>query len=303
MVYDTIIIGGGPAGLTAGIYSSRAGLRTLLLEGAFTGGQAATTNLIENYPGFPQGINGAELGMQMEEQARRFCVIIKSELVLEVSLQGEFKQIKTSKETYEAKTVIIAAGARARKLAAQNEERLTGMGVSYCATCDGAFYIGKPVAVIGGGDTAVGDALYLSRISKPVYLIHRRDELRAAKSIQEAALKSPNVKPIWNTVVESFEGETSLTSIRLKNVLTNEISSIDVNGAFVAVGTDPQTKLFEGQLQLENGCIKTDLHMRTEIPGVFAAGDVRFEAFRQVITAAADGAYAATSAAEYICSL
>lgn len=303
MVYDSIIIGGGPAGLSAGIYAARAGLHTILLEGAFTGGQAAMTHLIENYPGFPKGINGAELGMQMEEQARRFCVIIKSELVLEVVLKGDIKQLKTSKETYQAKTIIIATGAEARKLGSQNEEKLTGMGVSYCATCDGAFYKGKPVAVIGGGDTAVGDALYLSRIAAPVYLIHRRDELRAAKSIAEAALNSPNIKPIWNTVVESFEGETELASIRLKNVLTGEISSIDVNGAFVAVGTEPQTKLFQDQLALENDCIKTDSHMRTEIPGVFAAGDVRFEAFRQVITAAADGAYAATSAAEYICSL
>ncbi len=285
-MYDVCIIGGGPAGLTAAIYAARSGKSALVLEGGAWGGQTVLTEKIENYPAFPKGVGGPELGELMRSQAMEYGAELKREKVKSISLAD--KTAVTRKDAYTAKNIILAMGASPRPLGIKGEKELTGVGVSYCAVCDGGFYKGKTVAVIGGGDTAVHDCLYLSRVCEKVYLIHRRDSLRGG----EAALKRislPNVEFLRNTRVMEFVGENG----RLAGLTLSDGSFLPAEGAFIAAGTLPQSGLVEGQLSMEDGYIITDEKMRTSIEGVFAAGDIRRKPLRQIITAAADGAVAA----------
>ena len=292
MIYDMIIIGGGPGGLTAAIYGVRAGLSVLLFEMGMPGGLMSQTHEVENYPGFPDGIGGMELGDAMEKQARRLGAEIHYTQVKKVELQHEIKVIHTRKEQFQAKAVVIATGATAQKLGAENEDRLAGAGISYCATCDGGFFKGKTVAVIGGGDTALGDASYLSKIAKKIYVIHRRDQFRAAKLVVDIALNNKNVEPIYNTIVEKFVGDDRLSALQIQNVKTKQVTELPVDGAFVMVGMKPTTELFAEELPLKDGYIVTDEYMKTAIDGVYAIGDVRYGAFRQIVTACANAALA-----------
>ena len=298
--YDVIIIGGGPAGYTAALYTARAGLTTLVLEKMFPGGQMTETTQIDNYPGIPDGIDGITLGMQMQAGAARFGAITRSEEVLSVELNGVEKQVKTTEKEYRAKVVIVATGASHRPLGVAQEKELIGKGVAYCAACDGMFYKGKTVAVVGGGNSAVADAILLSRIAKKVYLIHRRDTFRATKIYQEPLEQAENIEILRSNVVEKLLYADKLTGAQLRNVQTGEKTLLELDGLFVSVGRMPATELFSGQLELdEGGYIVADESTRTNIPGVFAGGDVRTKAVRQIITAAADGASAAWYAEEY----
>ncbi|MDI3518493.1 MAG: thioredoxin reductase [Caldanaerobacter sp.] len=303
-MYDLIILGGGPAGLTAGLYAARSRLKTVLIEKTYLGGQIVNTYQLENYPGYEE-ITGADLVAKMEAQVRKHGLEIVLEDVESLDITGEVKRVKTANnKTYEAKAIILAMGATPRKLGVPNEDRFIGAGISFCATCDGAFYRDAVVAVIGGGNTAVEDALYLTKFAKKVYIIHRRDQLRATKIEQEKAFANEKIEFIWNTVVVDVEGEYGVERIRLKNVKTGEESTLNVDGVFVAIGYDPNTELVKGIVELdEYGYIITDDDMKTNIPGVFAAGDIRHKLLRQVITAAGDGATAAYAAEKYIESL
>ena len=295
---DLLILGAGPAGLTAGIYGARGGLKTVIVERKSFGGQAAITPEIENFPGI-QNIDGFTLTFNMQEQARALGVTFVYDEVESVVLDGEIKSVTTKNNgVIEGKTMIIACGAEAKKLGVDGEIDLVGKGVSYCATCDGRFFKNKPVAVVGGGNTAVEDALYLGNFAKEVYLIHRRDSLRASKVLQEKLLNS-NVKILWDSTVEKLEGNP-LEKVVVKNVKTNETTSIDVNCLFVAVGQDPASSLFLDKLDNENGYILANENMATNIEGVFVAGDIRKTPLRQIITACADGAIAAESAIKYL---
>lgn len=295
---DLLILGAGPAGLTAGIYGARGGLKTVIVERKSFGGQAAITPEIENFPGI-QNIDGFTLTFNMQEQAKALGVTFVYDEVESVVLDGEIKSVTTKNNgVIEGKTMIIACGAEAKKLGVDGEIDLVGKGVSYCATCDGRFFKNKPVAVVGGGNTAVEDALYLGNFAKDVYLIHRRDSLRASKVLQEKLLNS-NVKILWDSTVEKLEGNP-LEKVVVKNVKTNETTSIDVNCLFVAVGQDPASSLFLDKLDNENGYILADENMATNIDGVFVAGDIRKTPLRQIITACADGAIAAESAIKYL---
>ena len=297
-MYDVIILGAGPAGLTAGIYAARGGLNAVIVESSAVGGQASLTAEIENYPGF-ESVNGFELVSIMQAQCDRLGVAFVFDNPVNVSLEGEVKRVTTAASgTLEARTVIIATGALPRTLGLPNESALMGGGVSYCATCDGAFFRGKPVAVVGGGNTAVEDALYLLKFASDVWLIHRRDALRA-DAILADRVKSSGVKIVWDSVVTELVGENKLRSLTLKNVKTGELSSLAVNGVFIAVGQTPSTAGLTG-VELDGGYIVTDEEMRTALPGVFAAGDVRKKSLRQVVTATADGAIAAESAIKYL---
>jgi len=299
--YDVIIIGGGPAGYTAALYTARAGLTTLVLEKMFPGGQMTETTQIDNYPGIPDGIDGITLGLQMQAGAARFGAITRSEEVLSVELKGVEKKVKTTEQEYRAKAVIVATGASHRPLGVEQEKELTGKGVAYCAACDGMFYKGKTVAVVGGGNSAVADAILLSRIAKKVYLIHRRDTFRATKIYQDALEQAENIEILRSNVVEKLLYADKLTGAQLRNVQTGEKTLLELDGLFVSVGRMPATDLFKGQLELdEGGYIVADESTRTNIPGVFAVGDVRTKAVRQIITAAADGASAAWYAEEYL---
>ncbi len=296
--YDLIILGAGPAGLTAGIYAARGGLRAVVVESKAVGGQASLTAEIENYPGF-KSISGFELTSLMQAQCEGLGVEFVYDNPENVSLDGETKCVETAYSgTLSAPALIIASGAVPRTLGVERESALIGGGVSYCATCDGAFFRGKPVAVVGGGNTAVEDALYLEKFASEVYLIHRRDELRAGAMLA-GRVKSGGVKIIWDSVVTELVGENRLQSVTLKNVKTGELSSLAVNGLFVAVGQRPATEWIKG-LALDGGYVVTDEDMRTELPGVFAAGDVRKKSLRQVVTATADGAIAAESAIKFL---
>lgn len=297
-MYDVIILGAGPAGLTAGIYAARGGLNAVIVESSAVGGQASLTAEIENYPGF-ESVNGFELVSIMQAQCDRLGVAFVFDNPVNVSLEGEVKRVTTAASgTLEARTVIIATGALPRTLGLPNESALMGGGVSYCATCDGAFFRGKPVAVVGGGNTAVEDALYLLKFASDVWLIHRRDALRA-DAILADRVKSSGVKIVWDSVVTELVGENKLRALTLKNVKTGELSSLAVNGVFIAVGQTPSTAGLTG-VELDGGYIVTDEEMRTALPGVFAAGDVRKKSLRQVVTATADGAIAAESAIKYL---
>ncbi|HEY8363721.1 MAG TPA: thioredoxin-disulfide reductase [Tissierellaceae bacterium] len=306
MVYDVVIIGAGPAGLAAGLYASRARLNTLIIEKEGPGGQIKTTDEVANYPGSIRNATGPSLIERMVEQVDEFGAKRIIDEIVEVDFSGKIKVLKGKKEEYQAKAVIIATGATPKPIGCPGEKEFTGRGVSYCATCDGAFFEDMEVFVVGGGDSAVEEAMYLTRFARKVTIIHRRDQLRAAKSIQEKAFKNPKIDFMWNTVVTEFKGDGILQSMVVKNVVTGEEREIvaDENdgtfGVFVFVGYNPATKLFEGILDMENGYIKTDENMRTNIPGVFAAGDNRVKSLRQVVTATADGAIAAVSAEKYI---
>lgn len=297
-MHDLIILGAGPAGLTAGIYGARGGLDTVIIERKSFGGQAAITPEVENFPGV-QNVDGFTLTFTMEQQARSFGVDFVYDEVESVSLDGDVKTIVTKNNgAIQAKTVIIACGAEAKKLGVEGETDLIGKGVSYCATCDGRFFKGKPVAVVGGGNTAVEDALYLSAFAKEVYLIHRRDALRASAVLSDK-VKNSSVKILWDTVIESLSGNP-LEKIVVKNVKTNEKTTLDVACVFVAVGQTPSSSLFTDKVAHENGYILADENMATNIDGVFVAGDVRKTPLRQIVTACADGAVAAESAIKYL---
>lgn len=303
-MYDIIIIGSGPAGLAAAIYGERARLSLLVIEKQpLSGGQIINTTDVDNYPGL-QGVGGFELASKLRSHADAMGAEIITAEVKEVALSGDVKRVVTEDAVYEGKTVILATGATHRKLGVPGEEELLGAGVSYCATCDGAFFRGKEVAVIGGGDVALEDALFLSRISSKVYLIHRRDEFRGAKSLQEKVFAAENIEIIWNTVAEEVVGDGKVEALALQNRVTGETYSLSVQGVFVAVGIQPNTELFRGMMELDkSGYICAGEEGNTSIPGVFAAGDVRTKQLRQVITAAADGANAVTSVEHYLNSL
>ncbi len=299
--YDCLVVGGGPAGLTAGMYASRAGLKTAVLEGMFPGGQITTTPLLENYPGFPEGVNGADFGVLLERQATHFGVEVLYEQGEKLELDGPVKRVHTASGVHEARTVILCVGAEPRLLGLPQEEELRGRGVSYCATCDGAFFRDRTVAVVGGGDTACEDTAYLTRMAKKVYLIHRRDTLRASAIVAKRVTSDARVETLWDTVVEELVADDNLKAIRIRNVKTNESRELPVDGVFVAIGILPRTDLLRGQVELNrDGYIITDDRMATNIPGVFAAGDARDTVLRQMVTAAADGAIAATAASDYL---
>lgn len=300
-MYDIIIIGGGPAGLNAALYAGRGGMKTLLIEKLYSGGQAATTYEVDNYIGFSTPISGPELVSNMEAHAKRFGVEIVNEAVSSLSLQGDVKTVSCDKNIYQGKTVILAMGANPRELGLDREHDLRGNGVSYCATCDGAFFRNRPVAVVGGGDTAVEDALFLSRFCTKIYLIHRRDKLRAAKILSDKLNAEEKIQPVWDSVPVSILGDDTVKGIRVQHVKTGETSDLDVNAIFVAVGTVANNDIVKGILPLdEAGYIVTDENMATSVAGVFAAGDIRKKSLRQIITAAADGAIAANSAINYL---
>jgi len=303
-MYDLIIIGSGPAGLTAGIYASRARLSTLVLEQNFvSGGQIIDTYEIDNYPGLP-GISGMDLADKMSQHAEKLGVAIENVIVTSLDLTGPVKKVITDDNVYEAKAVIIASGATHSHLGAPGEEEFAGHGVSYCATCDGGFYRKKDTLVVGGGDVAVEDAIYLARLCNKVYVVHRRDELRAAKVLQENLLSLPNVEMVWNSVVKTINGTQKVESVTVTNVKDGSERTIPVQGAFIAVGISPRSEFAKNHIEMdEKGYIIADETGRTSVPGVFAAGDVRGKQLRQVVTAVADGANAVTSVEKYLLTL
>ena len=303
-MHDLIIIGAGPAGLTAGLYNARARLDVLLLERLLPGGQVLTTDWVENYPGFPDGISGFELMERMKTQAEKFGLKIQGEEVLKLELTEKRKVVHTGKGPLEAKAVILACGATWKKLGIEGEDHLMGRGVSFCATCDGPFYRDQEVAVIGGGDTAVEEAIFLTRFVSKVHLVHRRDQLRATKLLQERAMAEEKIEFLWDTVPVKIIGEAGVDGIELKNVKTGSVTRLNVKGVFVFIGTLPNTELVKGQIKLdESGFVVTDNDMQTSVPGVFAAGDIRSKLFRQISTAVGEGAAASFSAEKYIESL
>lgn len=300
-IYDVVIIGGGPGGYTAALYAARANLTVLLLEKLTPGGQMGTTDVIDNYPGFPEGINGFELAMQMKQGAERFGVETKLSEVLSVDLKGAVKQIRTADGTYQAKTVVLASGAHPRELGLAEERELRGRGVSYCATCDGMFYRGKTVVVVGGGNTAAADVLYLSKLCKKVYLVHRRDTLRASKVYLDPLQKAENVEFVWDSEVQEILQDGKVQGVLVRNKKFGEKTELSCDGLFVAVGYLPNTGLFRSQVETdEAGYVLADETTRTSLPGVYAVGDLRRKPLRQVVTAAADGAVAAHFIEEYL---
>ena len=298
---DLIIIGGGPAGLTAGLYAARSRLKTLLLEKLSPGGQVLLTDMVENYPGFTDPISGFELMDRMRRQAEGFGLTIESQEVLRLNLSPKKKEVVTDKGLLECKSLILTTGAMPRKLAIEGEERLTGKGVSYCATCDGPFYRDREVAVIGGGDTAVEEAMYLTRFASKVYLVHRRNALRATKLLQERAFAQKKLSFVWDSIPQRILGETGVEGIELKNAKSGELSQLRLDGVFVFIGYDPNNDLVKGLLKLDSyGFIVTDNDLTTSIPGVFAAGDIRSKLLRQISTAVGEGATAAFAAERYL---
>jgi thioredoxin reductase (NADPH) len=297
---DIIIIGGGPAGITAALYAGRAGLDALMVEKQFEGGQIVATNEVENYPGF-RNITGSELANTLYEHAKNFGGIMKYEEVIDIKIDGDIKKVITGAQTYESKVVILSMGAKPKKLGINKEDELTGKGVSYCATCDGGFYRKKIVAVIGGGDTAVKDALHLSRIAEKVYVIVRKDSLRANKSAQKKLSETNNVEIIWNSVVTKLKGEERLSGLEITNNKDGKADELEVNGAFVAIGSDPSTELVKDLVALDkNGYIIADESCKTNVDGIFAIGDIRTKEVRQVLTAAADGAVSIYGVEKYL---
>ena len=299
-IYDMVILGGGPGGYTAALYAARAGLDTVVLERLSAGGQMALTSEIDNYPGFPEGIDGFELGMKFQEQAEKFGAKTEYAEVRGLELRSDPKVLHTSEGDFFARTVVIATGAGPRKLGLPDEERLTGRGVHYCAHCDGMFYRGKTVAIVGGGNSAAAEALYLSRVAKKVILIHRRDSLRATKIYHEPLKNLSNLEFYWNSAVTELIGDERLRAVRVKNLLSGEEEELQIDALFVSIGRKPATDLVAGQLELENGYIAADESTQTSIPGVYAVGDIRTKALRQIITAASDGANAAHHAEAWL---
>ena len=298
--YDMLILGGGPGGYTAALYGARAGLRVLVIEKLSAGGQMALTSQVDNYPGFPEGIDGFTLGMNMQQQAQRFGAGTEYAEIRSVDLKAEPKVVITDNGAFYGKTVVIATGAAARKLGLAEEDRLTGRGVGYCAHCDGMFFRDRVVAVVGGGNSAVAEALFLSRIARKVILIHRRDSLRATKLYHSQLEKLSNLEIRYNSAVTALLGQDQLSGIRVKDLNSGAEEVLEVDGLFISIGRVPNSQLVRDQLPLENGYIVSDETARTSIPGVFAVGDVRTKALRQIITAASDGANAAHFAEEYL---
>lgn len=298
---DVIILGGGPAGLTAGIYAGRNLLKTLIIEKTSVGGNAILTEKIDNYPGFPEGITGEELAKKMETQAKKFGVKILESDVQKISVEGYWKIVEASNGTYRSLSLIIATGTRPRRLEVPGEDRFMGKGVSYCAVCDGAFFTGKKVAVVGGGDSALEEAIYLTKFAEDVTIIHRRDTLRAERIVQQKAFSNPKIKFLWSHIIKSIEGEKKVERLILEDLKTHETKTFPVDGVFIYVGLIPNTELFKGILNLDsNGFIITDEKMQTSVPGIYAAGDVRGKVLRQLVTAVADGAIAAIEASKFL---
>ncbi len=303
-MYDIIIIGGGPAGLTAGLYNARARMNVLLLEKFAPGGQVLNTDWVENYPGFPDGVSGFELMDRMKGQAEKFGLEIRSEEVVGLEFHEGKKLVATSKETLETRAVILACGASWKRLGIEGESNFIGRGVSFCATCDGPFYRDQEVAVIGGGDTAVEESLFLTRFAAKIFHIHRRAELRAVKILQERAMAEDKIQFIWDTVPERILGKDGVEGIELRNVKTGEISQKAVQGVFIFIGTIPNSELVQGLLNLDDaGFVITNDRMETSVSGVFAVGDMRSKGFRQIATAVGEGACAAHGAEKYLESL
>lgn len=299
--YDVIIIGGGPAGLTAGLYTSRSRLKTLMIENGILGGQMTTTELIENYPGFPQGVMGDELSRLMEEQAKRFGLEIISEYVVEIKLEGAKKIVKTEEGNYVTQSLIVCTGTEYRKLGVPGEKEFAGKGVSYCATCDGAFFQDNQIVVVGGGDSALTEALYLTKYGKEVTIIHRRDALRGTKIYQERVFNHPKIKLLWDSVIQEIKGDTIVKSIAVKNVKTGEVTEHLIDGVFLFVGLSPRTQFLKDLVDMdEDGYILTDGNCQTSVKGIFAAGDCRKKLVRQIATAVGDGATAACSTEKYL---
>lgn len=300
MKYESIIIGGGPAGLTAGLYTSRIGLKSLLMEKNMFGGQIVNAQMVENYPGFPDGISGYDLAISMHQQASKYGLEIINEEVTSVQTGSPFI-VKTPENTYETDTIIIAAGSYYSRLNVDGEIKYIGKGVSYCATCDGYMFRDKEVAVVGGGDTAISDALELTQHSSTVYLIHRRDQLRASQILQNRAFKETKLKFIWDTVVDNITGDQFVKSLQLRNVKSEKTSTLPVSGVFVAIGLNPNTEIFTGIVDIDtNKEVIVDSNMATSVPGIYAAGDIRKNSPRQVSAAVGDGATAALSAFKYL---
>lgn len=300
-MYDVIIVGAGTAGLTAGIYAARAGLSVLILERVFPGGQIARAHIVENYPGFPEGVTGVDLALKIKEQAEKHGAVIETAQVTGYDLEGEEKKVITADNIYRGKTVVLAMGAKYRQLGLYSEKKFVGSGVSYCATCDGAFFKDKDVAVIGGGDTALEDALYLAKFASKVYVVHRRDALRAQKALQKAATSNAKIEFVWDSEVDNITGNAFVEGVRVRNKKTQEIRTIDVSGVFIAIGVIPESDDVRDLIKTDSsGYIVTDTSMRTSLPGVYAAGDVIVKPLRQVVTAAADGATAIYTAQTYL---
>ena len=300
-IYDVIIIGGGPAGYTAALYSTRAGLNTLLIERMSAGGQLALTGDVDNYPGFEEGIDGFTLGMKMQASAERFGAITEYAEVLSLDLTEKIKKVITDSGEFSSKTVIIATGANPKTLGIDRKDALLGRGIHYCAHCDGRFYKDKTVAVVGGGNSAAADALYLSRLAKKVYIIHRRDTLRATKIYHEPLKSAQNIEFIWDSSITEFLGDSRVEGAKLKNLKTGEITNLSCDGIFVSIGRKPATDFIKDIISLdENGYVIADETTKTNIAGVFAAGDLRTKALRQIVTAVSDGATAVHFAEEYL---
>jgi thioredoxin reductase (NADPH) len=298
---DLIIIGAGPAGLTAGLYAARARLKTVVFERLSPGGQVLTTDRVENYPGFPDGITGFELIDKMRQQAENFGLSIENREVLSLELDKKVKVVVTDKGKLETKALILTNGAVPKKLDIEGEELLTGKGVSYCATCDGFFYRDQDVALIGGGDTALEEAIFLTRFASKISLIHRRDQLRAIKLLQDRAEKEEKIEFVWNSIPKKIVGENGVEGLEIENVKTGDVSTLPVQGVFIFIGYIPNSELVRGLLELDDlGFVITDNDMKTSIPGVFAAGDIRSKALRQISTAVGEGATATYSAERYL---
>ncbi len=299
--YDVIIIGSGPAGYTAGIYTSRANLSTLIISGTLPGGQLMTTSEVENYPGFPNGIFGPELMMNMRQQAERFGAVIVDDEVLKVDFKNRPFTITTHAETYTAEATLVCTGASPRKLGIPAEQQFSGRGVSYCATCDGPFFKGENIVVVGGGDTAMEEATFLTKFGKSVRVVHRRDSLRASKILQQKALENPKIEFIWNNVVADIKGNNKISTVLVKDINTGKERTIETGGLFVAIGHEPNTAIFKGQLELDDkGYIVLKHHTKTSVEGVFAAGDVHDHRYRQAVTAAGFGCMAAIDVEKWL---
>jgi thioredoxin reductase (NADPH) len=299
--YDVIIIGSGPAGYTAGIYTSRANLSTLIISGTLPGGQLMTTSEVENYPGFPNGIFGPELMMNMRQQAERFGSVVVDDEVLKVDFKKRPFTITTHAETYTAEATLVCTGASPRKLGIPAEQQFGGRGVSYCATCDGPFFKGENIVVVGGGDTAMEEATFLTKFGKSVMVVHRRDSLRASKILQQKALENPKIEFMWNNVVADIKGNNKISTVLVKDINTGKERTIETGGLFVAIGHEPNTAIFRGQLELDDkGYIVLKQHTKTSVEGVFAAGDVHDHRYRQAVTAAGFGCMAAIDVEKWL---
>ena len=299
--YDVVIIGSGPAGYTAGIYTSRANMSTLLITGTLPGGQLMTTSEVENYPGFPNGIFGPELMMNMRQQAERFGSVVVDDEVLKVDFKKRPFTITTHAETYTAEATLICTGASPRKLGIPAEQQFSGRGVSYCATCDGPFFKGENIVVVGGGDTAMEEATFLTKFGKSVRVVHRRDSLRASKILQQKALENPKIEFIWNNVVADIKGNNKISTVLVKDINTGKERTIETGGLFVAIGHEPNTAIFKGQLEFDDkGYIVLKQHTKTSVEGVFAAGDVHDHRYRQAVTAAGFGCMAAIDVEKWL---